>query len=165
MDPELSAMQKITEALSGLDEEIISRVLDWTFNRYKPNIKKTSGPETTPSTTTLDGNREESFENFAELFNAANPKSKEDCVLVAAYWMQEIKKEKITTLPLNKELKYIGKNIEANIDKVYEKLLGMDPKPIILLRKNNGTTQGRKEYKLTPYGKNQVTNMINSNKK
>lgn len=162
MDSELSAMHQVNETLKNFEKEAKTRILKWIADRNSlEEIQKILTPQLNlPEQTQNNINR--NFESFSELFNAANPQTNEDKILVAAYWLQEIQKKPITTRPLNNELKLIGHWIKANIDINYDNLLKLKPSPLILLKKEGKTRQAIKIYKLTDVGKSKVLSLINS---
>src|SRR5690606_5577212 len=98
MDEEITAMAKISEALSGLDEGARVRVLRWASDKFEvvlhsnPKKNKVSGTEEISESDDEDSEEDSSenqgYDSFADLFVAANPSESTDKLLVAAYWHQ-----------------------------------------------------------------------------
>src|SRR5947209_1190544 len=154
-DPEIEAMGSVADALLDLDEGARERVLKWAAARYAVEIKVT-GPgaaEETPDN--LDGagdadkDSEASYEHFAELFDAAAPKTNEDKALVAGYWIQVLEgNEQWSSSALNSQLKNLGQAI-PNITMALNANMNRQPKRVIQLKMSESQRQARKTYKVT----------------
>lgn len=100
------------------------------------------------------------FDTFAELADAAKPKTQAEYALVAAYWLQVCQNQpSFEAYRANTELKHFGQpasNITASLDS----LISQDPKLVLQLRKSGKSKQARKTYKLTTAGTKAVEKMI-----
>ncbi|MFF2526577.1 hypothetical protein [Streptomyces liangshanensis] len=172
-DPEIGAMSSIADALHDLEEDAQGRVLRWAAERYGVAL---SGPTARIAVKGANEAEEEAsqvsdeeisaeapkFEHFAELFNAASPKTDVDRALVAGYWFQAIQGDpSFQAADLNKELKNLGhalKNVTDALGGNQEK----KPARVIQLRKAGASRQARKLYKLTHEGLVYVQGLIAS---
>ena len=169
-DPEISAMGVVADALTPLDEEARGRILRWAAERYGVTLapgRRGRGGELDDSDDGEDGVTEQEisdeardFEHFAELSDAAGPKTDVDRVLVAGYWLQAIKGQpSFQALELNKELKNLGHPI-GNVTDALSSNKDRKPSRILQLRKAGSSRQARKTYKLTHEGLIFVQGMI-----
>ncbi len=165
-DPEIEAMATVADALLDLDEGARERVLKWAAARYAVKIKVT-GPgagEETPENLEGAGGADEdsdaSYEHFAELFDAASPKTNEDKALVAGYWIQVLEgNEQWSSSSLNSQLKNLGHAI-PNITMALSANMNKQPKRVIQLKKSGSSRQARKTYKVTTEGIKVVSQML-----
>ncbi|MGW4226094.1 hypothetical protein ACWEG1_21840 [Streptomyces bauhiniae] len=172
-DPEIGAMSVIASALHDLEEDAQGRVLRWAAERYgvvlgspaAVNEAKAASEageragEVSDEEISAEAPR---FEHFAELFNAANPKTDVDRALVAGYWFQAILGDpSFQAANLNKELKNLGHALRHVTDALKS---NQDKKParVIQLRKAGNSRQARKLYKLTHEGLVYVQGLIAS---
>jgi len=101
------------------------------------------------------------YSSFAELFDAALPKSNADRALVAGYWLQVCQgAESFGGQAVNTELKHLGEAI-ANITNALESLKTQKPALALQLKKSGKSQQARKSYKITVAGVRAVEAMIN----
>ena len=161
LDPEIKAMSDVADALSALDPEAVRRVLKWALERYQ--VKTPVGashiaggqgmPEAAPTS---------SFDDFASLFDAANPQNAPDRALVAGYWFQVLQgHEDLDAFQLNKELKNLG-HPSTNITRDLDALLDRTPRQVMQVRKSGITKQARKRYKLTRDGISAVKRLLSA---
>jgi len=162
MDPEIDAMGKIAAALEPLEQDAVRRVLKWAIERYQPRpgqagaipggIEAAAIPSSaTPSRT---------FLNLSELFDAANPDTGLDKVLVVAYWFQQLQhEEEWESQSLNTQLKHLG-HPSSNITRDLDSLISRSPRYVLQTRKEGTTKQARKRYKLTREGIRAVEAML-----
>src|SRR4051794_30455264 len=85
MDPELNAMQLVSEALEPLDEAARRRVLAWVASRL--GLANQSADATTVIGSSIELESRDGFTEFADLFYAANPDGHAERALVASYWL------------------------------------------------------------------------------
>lgn len=160
-DLELEAMQKINKVLVELgDEKTIRRVLQWAISRHGASIGVESfhmvGGE---GTTRNYGNARESTIGVAEFFDAANPRTEAEKVLVVAYWLQEIQGHADwDSQSVNTELKNLGHGV-GNITRALDTLIARRPRLVIQTKKSGTTKQARKKYKVTVEGTKSVRTM------
>ena len=173
-DPEIAMMSGVFDALSATDDpEMRSRVLRWAAERFgvalpQPNgaaahhapasgndmgeADDEPGPQSAePSNTSANGARAKArtFEHFAELFDAVQPKSDVEKALAAAYWEQVIQGHNDwQSYTLGKELKNLGHNL-SNITGSLTAAMKRKPALVLQLNKKGG---GRKTYKLSSEG-------------
>ncbi len=155
IDLEIQAMSTVAEALSGLDERARERVLRWAAARFATNSVISSHEESESETIDIS-----EFTHFGELFNAANPSTEKEKVLVASYWFQEVEgDDDVTALSINKELKQLGYGI-GNITREFTGLQDEKPSLILQIQKKGPTKQARKRYKVTAAGIHKVKSMV-----
>lgn len=168
LDAEIEAMSKVAEALGDLGEDQRGRVLRWAADRYGiPLQPARRGKEYEVDVVDEDdldglngdggdsgGGRE--FEEFADLYDFAAPKTDAERVLVASYWAQVIQgKKTFGSLELNKVLKELGHGV-GTINKAMSRNMGKKPALILQVARGGSAQQARKKYKLTEAGKKWV---------
>ena len=82
-------LDAVAKALEPLDGVVRQRVISWAASRFgaslpAPNESSGTGRHTVSAGESVRGE----FESFAELFEAADPKTDKDRALIAAYWTQ-----------------------------------------------------------------------------
>jgi hypothetical protein len=169
-DVELSAIQAVYAALEPLEEDAQKRVLNYIASRLKASFQNAATPQL--DGTVLPGGNEEAairdeqkiaskFGTFAELYNAAAPKTNADKALVAGYWLQVCRAgETFDGGSANKELKNLGHGL-ANITNAIDSLKGQKPAFALQLKKSGKSQQARKVYKITVEGIKGVEKVIN----
>lgn len=156
MDPEIKAMVDISEALSQLEPEAIRRILKWANERF---LVKPLSPNASDRLVT-EASETPTFTGFHDLFDAASPSTAIDKALVAAYWFQVVQgHEELDGFQLNKELKNLG-HPSTNITRDLDSLMNRNPRLVMQIRKEGGSQQARKRYKLTTEGIRSVQRMI-----
>ena len=110
--------------------------------------------------TQVTGAEPPTFEHFAELYNAAGPKDKEETLLVAGYWHQEVEGQpSFQAQELNQNLKNLGHQV-SHISEALAASIEKRPAPILQLRKSGSSQQARKTYKLSAVGVETVERML-----
>jgi hypothetical protein len=166
-DPEIDAMAGVANALADLDQPARQRVIEWAAARYDVTI---NGAAPGQRAEDADGGGDEQenggngddrfYEHFAELFDAASPRSNEDKALVAAYWVQiHGGHETWGSQQLNQELKNLGQGL-THIAEALSSNMNKQPKRVIQLKKSGSSQQARKTYKLTTEGIKRVRKML-----
>lgn len=159
-DPEIDAMSSVATTLANLDEDAQGRVIRWAAARYGIALGKQDGRSggAVSDDTDDDVTEEEiaaeapSYEYFAELFAAAQPKTNEDKALVAAYWVQVLQEQgQWASRLLNAELKHLGHSI-PNITDALTSNIKKKPQRVIQLKKSGSSQQANKVYKVTNEG-------------
>lgn len=186
-DPEIAAMQAIAGALAELDPAATSRVLRWASDRYDvvfpvstsrkdgrmagddsdavsdSGVDVDSGEAEHESHVTVPMREEnDTFDHFAELYDAAEPKTDAEKLLVAAYWHTNLGNETFGSQPLNAYLKDLGHGV-THISERMEQLIKAKPALVLQTRKAGKTAQARKTYKMTTSGATKVRRMISGN--
>lgn len=168
LDPEFAAMQAIFAALDPLEDEARSRVLAYIASRleidFRAKTKATGEPETADDAQAEEASSEAvgapKFATFAQLFDAADPKSNSDKALVAAYWFQVCQgQESFNSQEINKELKHLGHGV-ANITSAIDTLKAQKPALMLQTKKSGTSQQARKLYMVTAAGIKVVEGMI-----
>jgi len=160
-DAEIAAMSAVAKALEPLDELVRRRVISWAASRFGlqlPAPSKSLGIEREAASTGESARVE--FESFAELFDAADPKTDKDRALVAAYWAQICQSQ--ATFPaqtLNASLKDLGHGL-SNVTVALDGLKDEKPALVLQLKKSGTSKQARKTYKLTVEGAKRVRQML-----
>jgi hypothetical protein len=190
-DVEIEAMGALSSALEGLDQQQRSRVLRWAAERFAvtlPDAGKASRPARNggrggtahEDEDDLDGEGEakgeeeredagngsagngDSFEYFAELYDACDPTSTGEKALVGAYWVQVLTgKSTWSSFEVNKILKDLGHG-DSTINRTFSNLMGQKPAKVLQVRRSGSTRQARKTYKLTAEGIKSVKAMMRS---
>lgn len=153
-DAELAAMSTIVGALDSLSDEVRSRVLLWAAGRYgvAPAASGThrQGQQETPQDELRNSSRR--FEDFADLFDRADPETEVDRALVAGYWFQVVQGEnELDAQALNNALKDMGHGI-TNITRALTTAQAAKPALVRQIQKSGKTQQARKKYRLTTQG-------------
>lgn len=98
--------------------------------------------------------------SIGDLFDAADPQSEADRVLVAAYWLQVVEQaESFEAFPLSRHLKHLGHPV-SNITRALGSVIGQTPRLVLQTSKSGRTRQARKRYKLTREGIRRVQAML-----
>ena len=101
----------------------------------------------------------QAFGGFHELFDAANPGTSVEKVLVAAYWFQVGQKnEDLDSTELNRALKNLG-HPSSNITRDLDALINRTPRLVMQVSKGP-TKSARKRYKLTREGIRAVERLV-----
>ena len=162
-DPEIEAMEAISGALSNLDEEVIGRVLRWAADRHKVSLggrTNNSGAGTGGLAKADEDAEGRELGDFPSLYNAANPSTDAEKILVAGYWFQVVKNQtELHAQQLNAELKHLGHPV-GNVTSALSDLMQRHPRLVLQTRKSGSTRQARKKYKLTIEGTRKVKSMV-----
>jgi DNA-binding PadR family transcriptional regulator len=157
LDTEIKAMQTISTALQSLEPDAVRRVLKWANERFQIRSPAPTMPDYSPHGSE---NPPQAFNEFSDLFDAANPMMDVDKALLAAYWFQVVQKhDDLDSLQLNTELKHLG-HPSGNITRALDNLINRSPRLVMQTRKDGTTKQARKRYKLTREGIRAVEKMI-----
>jgi hypothetical protein len=154
---ELEAMKKIAAALDPLDDAARARALQWASSRFCAASTTLAGPRS--GKLGVEPVVSGSYPTFAELFDAANPRTERDKALIAAYWLQEC--QAIQSFPsqaLNDLLKDLGHRV-GNITEALNQLKNERPALVLQLKKSGTSKQARKTYKLTIEGARRIAQM------
>jgi hypothetical protein len=155
-DPEVGAMSRIAELLNPLEPSVQRRVLDWATARFV-------------GATVLLGavplaERRPAYQDFVDLFHAADPKTAADAALVAAYWFQEVQGQPmLRAQDLNGALRNLGHRV-ANITDALRTLEQRKPPHVRQSGKSGRSPQARKSYKLTVEGTARVEALVEARK-
>jgi len=172
-DKEFEAMGVVISALKGLDDDASRmRVLAYAGSRWgigtgpAPQRAAPNRPAPTDASASDDDENETapsaapSFATFAELFEAARPRSNSDKALVAGYWLQVGQgAESFSGQSVNNELKHLGEAI-ANITTAMDGLKNQKPALALQLKKSGKSQQARKSYKVTVAGVKAIEAML-----
>ena len=161
-DPEIKSMTEVANALDKLDEDARVRVLQWAVSKYAVSLKVDKSDNRIINENSESVTERNQFEHFHELYDATNPDSGLERVLVAAYWFQEIEGiENLEAYRINTLLKNIGYP-SSNITRDMNTLMSRNPRLIMQIRKEGTLKQSRKRYRLTRPGIQAVEKMIES---
>lgn len=174
-------MLTVSQAFGHLDADAQGRVLRWAADKYRISIKTThrgtggggadineehdDERDDTGGTGNSNGNgtgvlESGLYEHFAELYDAAGPKTKDEKVLVAGYWFQKMQgQSSFQSYELNRELKDLGHRVD-HITDALSAGIKKSPALVLQLKKSGNTAQARKTYKLTTEGMKTVERMI-----
>ncbi|MGF1594617.1 MAG: hypothetical protein ACFCUW_15150 [Kiloniellaceae bacterium] len=167
-DEEFAAMQTVYKALNPLGEDARRRVIEYIVDRLGiappslATVDPSSGPTEEEGDEGSTGRPAPSrdYSSFAEIYDAAQPRSNADKALVAAYWLQVCQgTDSFEGFAVNKELKHLGHGI-TNITTAIDALRGQKPALVLQLKKSGKSRQARKTYKITVTGIKAVEAMI-----
>ncbi len=165
-DKEVSAMSAVNVALAGLESHAVARVLRWAADRYKVQLPVSGkAKELRKDKGDARGDSEEegenaTYEHFSDLFDAADPTTEADRVLVAGYWFQILQAQsELDSQSLNKELKNTGHGI-SHMPHALDDLMNAKPRLLVQLKKKGTTKQARRKFKLTSEGIKRVRGML-----
>lgn len=169
-DKQIVAMQKVVEALGGLDEPDLRVVLGFIGMRYG-GMRVPSGPTAgnlADSAGAANGNgptaAPTTFSAFHDLYHAANPETESEKALVAGYWVQVCQQnDGFDSFTANSALKGMGYTV-SNITRALDALMAQEPKYVMQIKKSGTARQARKVYKLTTAGLKRVVEMLNTPK-
>jgi hypothetical protein len=164
-DPEIEAMGQVVAALDRLgDDDARVRVLRWAADRYGVPIAPAGAmkasavvldgltEDKSPRSTDARDTAEPIFEQFADLFDAIDPKSDVEKALTAAYWLQIVSKQSSwQSLRVNNLLKDMGhgvRNVTAALRSAQER----KPALVRQVHKSGRSAQSWKTYRLTTSG-------------
>lgn len=165
IDPELEALATIAKALSDLSEGQRQNVLTYINMRYRGQasdgrgVGKSAGTAGADPGSTAPGE----YASLGDFFDAANPQTEADRVLVVAYWLQVVEgASDFESFPVNKHLKNLGHSV-SNITRAFESLISQTPRLILQTSKSGSAKQARKKYKVTREGTKRVQSMLEQN--
>lgn len=170
-DLEIEAMGAVSRALSGLGDDERGRVIRWAAERYGVVLAKApsrpGGKPDAPDDIDDDADDHEDggddsggWDHFADLYDAAGPKSNSDGLLVAGYWVQVVEgKTQFGSLELNKLLKDLGHGVD-NTAHAMTSLINQKPALVLQLKKSGKSRQARKTFKMTGAGVKAVEQLI-----
>lgn len=158
-DPEVKAISEVTKALDELSEDQRRNVLLYVNARYGVKQAAVRPPlvgDVSPAAT--NGSQ---FASIGDFFDAANPQTEAERVLVAAYWIQVVEgAEDFESFPVNKHLKHLGHPV-SNITRALDSMITQTPRLILQTSKSGSAKQARKRYKVTREGVKRVQAMLN----
>jgi hypothetical protein len=161
-DPELKALTKITEALADLDEDQRRNVLLYIRSRYgesSPRANFARGSESSAAGTHELPNPEE-YSDIGDFFDATDPQTEAERVLVGAYWVQVVEdRDDFESFQVNKHLKNLGHPV-SNITRAFDSMMTQSPRLVIQTQKSGKSKQARKRYKITREGMKRVRSML-----
>jgi len=159
-DPEVDAIQTVTRALEGLDEETRIRVIEWAANRYKVQITSGGSSQRGPSRGAGERAEPTTYERFVDLLDDTSPTSEPERALVGGYWYQELGgNESFTGQQVNSLLKDTGNGV-SNITRAIDTLQARRPALVRQVSKSGKSRQARKTYRLTTAGIQVIGHMI-----
>ena len=161
-DLEIEALDTIIKTLEGLDEAQRRNILLYVTARYGGRAAGHPAPESSSGHHFGDGAADPAqFADLGDLFDAANPQSEVDRVLVVAYWKQAVEgADGFEAFGVSKELKHLGHGV-PNITRALGVLINQSPKLVLQVAKGGKTRQARKRYKVTREGIRRVQAMMN----
>lgn len=177
-DREIDAMSAVSKALAPLDDAQRSRVVWWAADRFGVSVSK-DRPSKARVRDGADGDDEEEveesardhnaktgangWEHFAELYDATDPTTDAQRVLVAAYWFHYVEgTQPFFSIPLNKLLKDLGHGV-TDVPRATSALTEQKPALLLQLKKSGKSRQARKTFKVTDAGRKAVEQMIAAN--
>ena len=168
-DAEFAAIQTVFAALTPLEPDSRQRVVEYVTSRLDISTVHTAR---TDSGQGKDGghegdlepdnqsNPQDTFESFAELFDAAQPHDNPHKALVAGYWIQVCGgADSFSSFLINKALKDLGHGL-SNSTAAITRLKAKKPALVVQLAKRGTSKQARKTYKVTVAGIRDVEKRI-----
>jgi len=153
-DKEITAMSRITDILSSLEEEARKRILLWLLSREglttpPATIVGSSTRVKVLSGSVIDPNESKSLSDF---FYSVDPQNDmERALTVAAFLQSTGGGEDLSSQEINDELKHLGYPI-ANITKALTRAMEVTPRLMHQTRKEGTSQQARKKYRVTHEG-------------
>lgn len=162
-DKEIQALASLSSSFEQLDQAAIKRVLDWAAAKFNVTIGAAHSKEPAAVATSSARGSEE-FASFADLFDATNPATDKEKVLVAAYWLQEVEGNKEwASQPANDALKNLGHPL-SNVTRALGEIQNSKPTLVMQTQKSGKSKQARKLYKLTAEGIKAVRKLLSGAK-
>lgn len=162
-DKEISAMSQVNNALSGLDDDVVARVLRWAADKYGVSIsaKKKGSTDDGDAEEEVEGeNNDLSFDDFASFYDAVDPSTDPERMLVAGYWFQVFEGEtELGSQQLNTALKNLGHGV-GHTPKALNSLTDQKPRLVMQIQKKGKSRQARKKFKLTAEGIKKIKSMM-----
>jgi hypothetical protein len=156
-DPELKAITEVAKALADLTDEQRHNVLVYVNTRYGGRIP--AGVRAGPAQE-VEAVSAEQFDSIGDLFDAADPQTESNKVLVAAYWTQVVEKaEDFESYPVNQQLKNLGHPV-SNITRALDTMQAQSPRLVRQTSKSGSSKQARKRYRITREGIKYVQAMV-----
>lgn len=157
-DPEIKAMEAISNALGTLkDEESRIRVLTWAGAKFAGNKLPAGTASAQVAQVKVDAT------DLPSLLDQAQPKTNEERALIAAYFQSGQEKNDFDSLSVNKLLKNVG-HVVGNITSTLTLLMKRKPALVIQVMKSGKTKQARKKYRLTDAGSKAAHAMLTAGK-
>jgi hypothetical protein len=156
-DPEVKAITEVAKALADLTEEQRHNVLAYVNTRYGGRLPAgvRAGPDQEAEAVST-----EQFDRIGDLFDAADPQTEADKVLIAAYWAQVVEKaEEFEAYPVNQQLKNLGHPV-SNITRALDTMRAQSPRLVRQTSKSGSSKQARKRYRVTREGIKYVQAML-----
>jgi hypothetical protein len=158
VDTEIEAMSAIAKSLEGLEETARKRVLSWAAGRY--GLASAATAHSGGRTIEHPEGEHTSYPDFASLFDAASPTTRQDKALVGGYWFQiEQNQADFESQSVNNELKNLGHAL-IGINKDMDGLIRRKPNLVLQVQKSGKSKQARKRYRLTKPGIDRVNAML-----
>lgn len=159
-DKQLSAIQKVVEALSSLEDADRCLVLGYINMRFSGASSPSPLLAATPTPPQNSGAEQQEFKIFPDLYHAANPETESEKALIGGYWLQCCQgQDSFDSFTINSLLKGMGYSV-SNITRAIDALMAQDPKPVMQLKKSGLSRQARKSFKLTTTGIKRVAEML-----
>ena len=167
---EFGAIQTVHSALEPLEYEARIRVLTYIASLLGIDTRVAGdleAPEQTDPDDDADktdagkaGEQTPNFPSFAELYEAANPKSNGEKSLLVGYWLQECQDaENFTGAAAQKELNNLGHKL-PNITDAIDQMKSRKPALILQTKKSGSSKQARKLYRVSHEGVKRVKEMV-----
>jgi hypothetical protein len=172
-EAEAEAIIAVIKALKSLSRDARRRVIGWAAAKYgvtsavpvpaaapagggNSSERRASAPAVS-----AEGARDlDAFDDFAELFDAAQPENEFERALTASYWVQHrLKKNPFLSQDANTLLKNLGHQIK-DITVPFDAMRARKPSLVIQLKKDGSHQQSRKQYRMTPAGTNGVLDAV-----
>ena len=155
-DPELKAMGIIAQALADLSADQRRNILLYVNARFGADVSHHLAAD---SRSVEEPNAGE-YGTLGDFFDAANPQTEADRVLVVGYWLQVVEGEAdIESYPINKHLKNLGHPV-SNITRALEFAYRSDASSGPSDEQDRQRKAGSKKYKVTREGTKRVSTML-----
>jgi hypothetical protein len=158
-DPELNAISEVTKALADLSDDQRRNVLLYINARYggqvtlRPHVGTAAAPES-PAPEVGQ------YASLGDFFDAANPQTESERVLVVAYWASVVEgASDFESFSINQRLKNLGHPV-SNITRALDTLIDQLPRFVLQTAKSGSSKQARKKYKVTREGTKRVQAML-----
>jgi hypothetical protein len=160
-DPEVKAITETTKLFDRLSEDQRHNVLLYLNARYGNSASLRSSLK--PKIDQSEAKSGTEFESLGDFFDAADPQTESDRVLVVAYWGQVVENvSDFESFPINQQLKNLGYPV-SNITRALDTLINQSPRLVLQTSKSGNAKQARKRFKVTREGIKRVQSMLNQN--
>jgi len=152
-EDEPTAMLTIAKTLAALPtDDARRRVIAWASDKFGLLTAARPAGALPPTGGAAVAGGSQSFETFADLFDALAPTSDKERALAAAYWRTHVEAQPtFQSQELNSMLKDLGHRV-SNITDALSGSMEEKPALILQMKKAGSTRQARKTYKLSTAG-------------
>lgn len=156
LDDELGAMSAVAKAVESLPDRGRARVIEWAAKRYGVATVPSRGVSLVMGSSAREQDSDApdehvAYETFAELFDRLSPRTHDERVLAAMYWLQVVQNQPTaTSLAMTNILSDLGHRVDRIRD-VLPRLQGARPALVLQVSRGSGKS-GHRVVKLSVVG-------------